>query len=86
MSSLKYAIVFHLKHKHTFHYDYVTVRKDGVLSFFTPVRDGLLFETKQDACLWLKSTGESALKGKIRPDTYKVVRIEYVLIDMQKEI
>ena len=86
MSSLKYAIVFHLKHKHTFHYDYVTVRKDGVLSFFTPVRDGLLFETKQDACLWLKSTGEAALKEKIRPDTYKVVRIEYVLIDMQKEL
>lgn len=86
MSSPKYAIVFHLKHEYTFHYDYVTVRKDGVLSFFTPVRDGLLFETKQDAHLWLKSSGESELKRVLRSGIYKVVRIEYVLIDMQAEV
>lgn len=64
MSSPKYAIIFHLKHEHTLHYDYATVRKDGAVSFFTPVRDGMLFETKQDACLWLKKHGGVGIKRK----------------------
>lgn len=86
MSSPKYVIIFHLKHEHTLHYDYATVRKDGAVSFFTPVRDGMLFETKQDAYSWIKCAGESELRSAIRPGTYKVIRIEYVLVDIQEEV
>ena len=71
MSSPKYAIIFHLKHEHT---------------LFTPVRDGMLFETKQDAYSWIKCAGESELRSAIRSGTYKVIRIEYVLVDIQEEV